>query len=132
LGAYADHFYGYGSYSGTYWFLGMEEGGGDAFSEVQSRLMTWNRHGQRELEDLYSFHHDVSIRQWFRPQAKMQPTWSKFIRVIFSAKGEEATAEGVRDYQADSLGRFNGESCWVELLPLPSPSLGRWQYGRRS
>ena len=82
LGAYADHFYGYGAYSGKYWFLGMEEGGGGAFSEVQSKLTTWNQHGRQELEDLYSFHHDVGIRQWFRPQAKMQPTWSKFIQAL--------------------------------------------------
>ena len=132
LGAYADHFYGYGAYSGKYWFLGMEEGGGDAFSEVQSKLTTWNQHGRQELEDLYSFHHDVGIRQWFRPQAKMQPTWSKFIRVLLSVKGEEANAERVRDYQAESLGRSAGESCLMELLPLPAPALDRWPYGQRS
>src|SRR5712691_3232048 len=116
LGAYAERFFGYGSYSGKYWFVGLEEGGGDLFSEVQSRLQTWHQHGRCELEDLYGFHHDVGIRQWFRPQAKIQPTWSKYIRIMLNADGEEATTEHVRGYQADSLGRIDGESCLLELL----------------
>jgi hypothetical protein len=31
-------FYGYGNFQGAYWFIGMEEGGGDSFEEVSRRL----------------------------------------------------------------------------------------------
>lgn len=32
------HFYGYGNYQADYWFVGMEEGGGDTFDKVSKRL----------------------------------------------------------------------------------------------
>ena len=34
LDEFAHQFYGYGNYDGRYWFIGMEEGGGNSFAEV--------------------------------------------------------------------------------------------------
>jgi hypothetical protein len=38
LSHFMQTFYGYGNYQGDYWFIGMEEGGGDTWAEVQQRL----------------------------------------------------------------------------------------------
>lgn len=51
--AYMDGFYGYGNYQAPYWFVGMEEGGGDSSADVSSRLKIWNERGRQELEDLH-------------------------------------------------------------------------------
>lgn len=128
LAAYADHFFGYGSHAGGYWFIGMEEGGGDPFEEVQGKLFSWHQRGRRELEDMGEFSSAANIPQWF----KLQPTWSKFVRIIFGAEGITTDTEQVRRYQAEVLGRLGGGSCLMELLPLPSPSLGHWHYAHRS
>jgi hypothetical protein len=31
-------FYGYGNYQGKYWFIGMEEAGGEDFEDVNCRI----------------------------------------------------------------------------------------------
>jgi hypothetical protein len=52
-------FYGYGNYKAPYWFIGMEEGGGDSFEEVTKRLSVWDRRGRRELEDAAEYFEEV-------------------------------------------------------------------------
>src|SRR5438093_6988758 len=87
LEAFANHFYGYRSYTGKYWFVGMEEGGGDSFEEVEKRLAIWEQRGGCELEDVAEYHIALGITHPFSTTAKLQPTWSKLIRVLLSAKG---------------------------------------------
>lgn len=41
LKTFMSRFYGYGSWSAKYWFIGMEEGGGDSEEEIERRMMTW-------------------------------------------------------------------------------------------
>ena len=84
------------------------------------------------MEDLAAFCYEVGLPQWFGKQAKLQPTWSKFCRMILAAEGRPTDTEEVRRYQAEQLGRGDGNSCLMELLPLPSPSLKHWLYERRS
>ncbi len=36
LEAYMDGFYGYGNLAGPYWFIGMEEGGGDSLDRFSA------------------------------------------------------------------------------------------------
>jgi hypothetical protein len=38
----------------------------------------------------------------------------------------------IRDYQIYELGRKDKETCLLELLPLPSPSVNDWIYGKHS
>jgi hypothetical protein len=52
LSEFVQNFYGYGNYSGQFWFIGMEEGGGNSFSEINTRLAVWANRGRNELEDL--------------------------------------------------------------------------------
>ena len=75
LSAYAVGFYGYGSSTAPYCFVGMEEGGGKSLNEVEARLVKWDERGRREFEDLFEFHEAVGMTQWVSPQAKIQSTW---------------------------------------------------------
>lgn len=40
-------FYGSGTYSASFWFVGMEEGGGISLEEVTKRLAIWQELGER-------------------------------------------------------------------------------------
>jgi hypothetical protein len=126
-------FYGYGNYSGGYWFVGMEEGGGNSFENIDKRLKDWDRRGRFELEDIADYHVEIGAGQYFDLQPKLQPTWNRLIRLALSADGQEIIhKEQVREYQQKYLGRHDSKNCLVELLPLPSPSLGHWLYAQHS
>jgi hypothetical protein len=143
LDAFAHTFYGYGNYKGAYWFIGMEEGGG-SFEDVVTRLSVWDHHGRLELEDVALFHNEIGYGYYFekRPKRpKLQQTWNKLIRILLSAEGkllsekrDEARKELVREYQRTLLGRAHGQSCLIELLPLPSRSTKPkdWIYAEHS
>ncbi len=132
LDEFARTFYGYGNYSGQYWFIGMEEGGGNSFAEIAKRLNAWAKRGKRELEDVAEYHAEVGITHLFSETPKLQPTWNKLIRIVLSTNGQVPTTEQVREYQRTCLGRPNGDTCLVEILPLPSPSTGHWLYAEHS
>ena len=129
---YIKGFWGYGTFSTDYWFVGMEEGGGDNFNEVKQRLLQWDKRGRKPLEDLYEYHRDIKVHKWFQMNAPLQPTWNRLIRVLLVTKSEFPDKEIVRKYQIEKLGRSNGEVCLLELLPLPSPSTSHWMYSEHS
>ena len=132
LADYMGGFWGYGNLSGDYWFVGMEEGGGDSFEEVNQRISQWNKRGRNSFEDLYEYHKDINVPKWFQKKAPLQSTWNRLIRVMLATKGEVPERELVRSYQLEKLGRSNGEVCLLELLPLPSPSLNHWMYSEHT
>ena len=125
-------FYGYGNFQGAYWFIGMEEGGGDSFEEVTRRLDVWQRRGRRTLEDVAGYHLELGISYPFTGKARLQPTWAKLIRVLLSAEGQTPTKEDVRAYQHHQWARSTSNVCLLELLPLPSPSTQHWLYAEHS
>jgi len=131
LANFADSFYGYGNYNARYWFIGMEEGGG-SFEEVKRRLDAWHRRGRREVEDLRPFHEAFGMVKFFQDPAALQPTWNKLIRVVLSATDPSTTIKSVRKHQQEQLGITGGETCLLELLPLPSPSTKHWFYAEHS
>jgi hypothetical protein len=126
------NFYGYGSYAAPYWFIGMEEGGGDSFEEVTKRLAVWDKRGRRELEDVADYHFELGITHPFVENAKLQPTWAKLIRVLMSIEGQPPTREEVRAFQQRHWARSDGNVNLMELLPLPSPSTRHWLYAQHS
>jgi hypothetical protein len=132
LDEFAHNFYGYGNYNGRYWFIGMEEGGGDSFAEVSQRLHTWADRGKRELEDVAEYHAAIGMTYLFGERPTLQRTWAKLIRILLSQDGAVPTTEQVREYQRTALGRPEGDTCLVELLPLPSPSTSHWLYAVHS
>ncbi|MCM1564345.1 MAG: hypothetical protein NC238_00050 [Dehalobacter sp.] len=121
-------FYGSGNYSGDYWFIGMEEGGGNDLDQVTKRLNAWVELGETELVDIYQFHGIIGFPQCFKDPVKLQRTWMQQARIVLASKGLPSATPDVRVYQRDLIGRKTGETCLVELLPLPSPSLNHWGY----
>lgn len=70
LQAFIHTFYGYGTYSAPYWFIGMEEGGGNSPDEISSRLSTWHANGRNELHSL-----DLSMTRFGGDYPRIQRTW---------------------------------------------------------
>jgi len=125
-------FFGYGNYGGQFWFIGMEEGGGNSYAEVAKRLEAWAFRGKHEIEDVAAYHTAIGITHLFGDRPRLQSTWSMLIRILLTSKGQIPTTEQVREYQKTSLGRSAGDHCLVELLPLPSPSTSHWLYAQHS
>jgi hypothetical protein len=125
-------FYGSGNYSGDYWFVGMEEGGGSDLGQVTARLNAWYDLGGTELVDIFKFHIKINYPEYFTDPVKLQRTWMQQARIVLSSKGLTASTSEVKDYQRDVIGRKTSETCLLELLPLPSPSTAIWNYDRWS
>ncbi|MFC5459306.1 hypothetical protein [Massilia niabensis] len=129
-------FYGYGNLEGRYWFIGMEEGcGGNWQADVLPRFTTWHALGRKETEDLRGFHFSIGVRKhWERVNNKavsVQFTWRRLIETILSAQnGSEVPIEphDIVTYQSQHLGTQDGDSCLLELLPLPSPNIAGFAY----
>lgn len=120
-------FYGYGNYQGDYWFIGLEESGGD-FANVNKRVNIWSKRGEQEVEDVAEYH--IAMAEW---STNIHPTWKGLIRIILSIKGyKNINTKHILDYQVNSLGRKNKETCLLELFPLPSPATPNWFYGQHS
>ncbi|MHC5743477.1 MAG: hypothetical protein ACYTXT_16445 [Nostoc sp.] len=129
-----DTFYGYGNYQGSYWFIGMEEGGGEDFQDINNRINIWSNRGNHEIEDIAEYHESIGYGASFKPGAKLDvPVWRTLIRIILSAKGNDnIDLEDIRKYQIEKLGRKDKETCLLELFPLPSPSRKYWIYNEFS
>ena len=123
-------FYGSGNYAGDTWFIGMEEGGGGSLDKVQTRLKAWQELGETELVDIVAFHRLIHYPQYFTDPVKLQRTWMQQARIVLALKGLPSSTADVKVYQRDVIGRKGGETCLLELLPLPSPSSSAWHYGQ--
>jgi hypothetical protein len=130
LSSFITTFYGYGTYSAPYWFVGMEEGGGNSLDDVALRIIRWDRLGRSELGDPRGENYDprTSDSPWFRLRPRPQSTWKQLIRMALIAQGKSPSLDDIRTYQRDRMGRVDGDMCLLELLPLPSPSTGHWRY----
>lgn len=125
-------FYGSGNYHGKYWFIGMEEGGGNDLDQVKSRIKTWQNLGESELVDLYDFHMGINYPHYHKHPVKLQTTWKQQIRIVLASKGKLTSLDNIRAYQRDVLGRKESEICLLELLPLTSPKTNTWHYDKWS
>lgn len=138
LETFISTYYGYGDFGSrvapSIWFVGIEEGGGATLAEVRRRLDLWLARGGESLEDLREYHLALGLKPYFEPPVSIQPTWSKLVRLLYGLNRPEtpATLEEVKRYQSESFGRRGGETCLLDLFPLPSPSLRTWLYPKFS
>lgn len=126
--AYSERFFGFGTYSGKTWLVGMEEGGGGDHGAVARRLAAWDARGRQELDDVSAFCAAAELGNYFTPAGPLIRTWGGVLRVLLHAQGRPATTDAVKAYQRAELGRTDGNDCVLELMPLPSPGLGDWHY----
>ena len=115
------NFVGYGKLNADVWFLGMEEAGGGE-SNIRSRLKF------RQVEDCAEAHKILGIIKHHSGKKIIQRTWRGMCYIMLRLEGKPVDAENIRNYQADYLGRFQGNSLLCELMPIPKPSINDWGY----
>lgn len=127
LGRWMATFFGYGSWSARYWFIGLEEGGVDSQEEFESRIDAWHKAGEPDLLDLHDFHESISLPKQTKPGAALHRTWRPLLRVLFHARNKPFDNEDLRSYQIERLGRLDGETALLELSPFPAAKTrNRW------
>lgn len=116
--------FGFGDFEARYWFIGLEPGlsgtePGERKRLIANRIAAWK---EKEIEDLFDYHKRIDVVQWFGPEAKLQRTWAKLIRVLMVLNAKPVNTESLKRFQSDVWGRANSETCLLELFPLPCPS----------
>jgi len=134
LDRYIKEFYGYGNWKGKFWFIGIEEGGGNSKDEIQRRLDSWLRF-QTDLIDnkehsKYIGGEVVNFLEAIPPRKsiKLQSTWRKLIRLKLSYEGKNIDNDLIRNLQGNSWGRLNSDNVVTNLFPLASPEASKWKY----
>lgn len=130
-----EHFWGFGQYDAEYWFIGMEEGGGDELQEVSKRLLVWEQNGSPELIDNYEYHLGISeygYENFFEGKIRLQNTWAKLIRAFLNIENpdKDYTVSDIKEFQAHCWGRGDSNNCLLDIFPLPSPSASKWNYDK--
>lgn len=142
---YLDNFYGYGNWNSNFWFIGMEEGGGNLQNLVNNKINSFYLSGYSHdtLIDNYHFQINCVGHPWNeeaikflgpRPNnkpVKLQRYWAKKIKILLHCHGQNSDNTTIRNYQANNWGRINLEPMQhaiIELLPLPSPGTNDWFY----
>lgn len=115
------HFVGYGVLNADVWFLGMEEAGGGE-ENIRARLKF------RQVEDCAEAHKILGITKHHWGKKTIQRTWRGMCYIMLCLEGKDPTAENIRNYQADDLGRYQGNTLLGELMPIPKPSISDWAY----
>lgn len=118
---YLLNFVGFGKLNADVWFLGMEEAG-EGKENIRARLKF------KQVEDCAEAHKILGITKHHSGKKIIQPTWRGMCYIMLRLDGKETDRESIRNYQADYLGRFQGNSLLLELLPIPKPSIGSWGY----
>jgi hypothetical protein len=124
------NFYGFGNLQAGFWFIGMEEGGGNSEGEFNKRIQAWQTLGKKSLVDVVKYHEIIGINRFFVEPVKLQSTWNKLIRIYLSANDLPCETEDVRLFQKNHLGRTGQDTALLELLPLASPSTNEWFYDK--
>ena len=115
------NFIGYGTLDADVWFLGMEEAGGGG-DNIRTRL------NFRVVEDLAEAHKLLGVTHLHWGKRKIQRTWRGMCYIMLRLEGKEPAREAIRHYQAEKLGRFNGNTLLTELMPIPKPKINQWEY----
>jgi hypothetical protein len=110
----------------------MEEGGGNKLDLISRQLDIWDKWERKELIDVAEYAREMNITRWYGNHPKLQPTWKHLIRIFLTAEGHSVDTETMRQYQKNVWGTKDGDTCLLELLPLPAPSIASWLYGEIS
>ena len=114
-------FVGYGRLDADIWFLGMEEAGGGE-ENIRARL------NFKQIEDNAKAHKTLGITKHHWGKRIIQRTWRGMCYIMLRLEGIEPTTDNIRNYQAEKLGRFSGNTLLYELMPIPKPNISKWGY----
>jgi hypothetical protein len=99
----------------------MEEAGGGE-NNIRTRLKF------RTVEDNAEAHKMLGVTNLHWGKRKIQRTWRGMCYIMLRLQGQEPTRENIRRYQAERLGRFEGNILLAELMPIPKPKVKHWGY----
>lgn len=124
--------WGYGDLQAPIWFIGMEEGGEHTPEAFNALLDEWAQNGRPNVRDICPGNKST-LNPWFNTdRPRIQRTWGKLIRATLTAKERKVTLEAIRHYQRFDFARPSGETCLLELMPLPAPNISTWPYADQS
>ena len=112
---------GYGTLEADVWFIGMEEAGGGE-ENIRARL------NFRQVEDCAEAHNLLGITKHHWGRKVIQRTWRGMCYIMLLLDGKEPNTELIRNYQANYLGRFQGNTLLCELMPNLKPRISDWGY----
>lgn len=117
-------FQGYGNPRGRVWFIGIEEGGGGE-NNLRNRLHP----DFAPIMDNHKAHELLGIHQYHTGKRLRQPTWWTMSKVMLGLDEGKLNpkSDELRSYQADRLGRKDGNTFLTELFPIPKPEANKWQ-----
>jgi hypothetical protein len=123
-----ENFIGFGNANAEVLFLGMEEGLSPGVA-LEDDLKA--RAGYAQYEDLYDAQSLLEdCGRFFGPAPLCQRTWRPMCHLMLRRETNEPLDNKKRTrYQADRLGRRDGQTLLAELLPYPNPNTGTWLYG---
>jgi hypothetical protein len=91
-------------------------------------LTNWEKAGKPQVGDMHPIG-NAGDNRWFNTaNPPIQRTWGRLIRAVLHANGQEVSNNTIRQYQRHKLGRPGGETCLIELMPLPAPGINNWRY----
>ena len=140
-----DHFYGYGSWKASIWFVGFEEGGGTLPEEVAEKLGYFSGvHASATnatLCDIRELYQQVAFRDEgpraekfanlydhrFSRQATLHGAWKNLIAFVHGYKSKKLP--DLLAYQKKSFASPSAPNeALIQLYPLPSPHNHAWYY----
>ena len=129
LSEYINTFYGYGDWGrAKFWFVGIEEGGGNEIENIQSRLNSWVKLGKTELLDCYEHHCNMGSFTDANQGKLHTQTWTKLIITKLNTANSDFSTSSILNIQLKDWGSLKSDNLLIELLPLPSPGIGTWSY----
>ena len=140
-----DHFYGYGSWQGRFWFIAYEEGGGELPEEVAEKINYFYKAHPPALSgtlcDIRELYRHVAIR-WDGPKAGLfanrheyrfgsdaiqNGIWKNLIAFVHGYRNEELS--DLLAYQKQTFAESSAhQEALIQLYPLPSPHNHAWYY----
>jgi hypothetical protein len=119
-------FIGFGRPEASVYFIGLEEG------LQRSADLT------REMEERSSYEQFMDLAEvqvklgessiYFGEDAVSQRTWRPMCDLMLRKSGAIPTLAARRKYQAERLGRRDGDTLLAELLPYPHSDTSQWLY----
>ena len=133
LEAFTLSFLGYGNPHASLWFVGMEEGGGKTQEEIQARLSAWDNRGQRQIEDMRAFCQATrhpALLPYSGSAAPYNRTWCGLIQELHQQLNRPL--DSAVAFQRTNWLTTDGDTCLLNLMPLPSPNVETWNYNQWS